>query len=129
MATSKKQQAAIAVSMKKAGKTPKILKKAKEGVSVKKTCPPDCGATNVAKPQSGWKNLLTTIGFGTGIGLLAKYANSDKATERANSKADERDAKRLERKSKRREKKGFQPISTPSFGKYKKGGTLKTKKK
>lgn len=52
MASSRAQQAAIAIAMKKAGKKPKSLKKAKEGISVKRNCPPDCGATNVVKPTA-----------------------------------------------------------------------------
>ena len=129
MASSRAQQAAIAISMKKAGKKPKSLKKAKEGVSVKRNCPPDCNTTNYAKPNSPLKNILALIGSGAAIGAATKIANSEKATEKANARADVRDAKRLERKSNRREKKGFQPISGPSFGAYKKGGSLKTKKK
>jgi hypothetical protein len=42
MATSRAQQAAKAIAMKKAGIKPKTLKKAKEGASVKKGCPPNC---------------------------------------------------------------------------------------
>ena len=48
MAKSRAQQAAIAISMKKAGKKPKSLKKAKEGISVKRNCPPDCGSDSTA---------------------------------------------------------------------------------
>ena len=129
MAGSKAQQAAIAISMKKAGKKPKSLKKAKEGVSVKRNCPPDCNTTNNAKPNSPLKNILALIGSGTAIGAATKIANSEKATEKANARADVRDEKRLLRKSARREKKGFQPISGPSFGVQKKGGTVKTKKR
>jgi hypothetical protein len=129
MATSKAQQAAIAISMKKAGKKPKALKKAKVGTTVKKQCPPDCGAPNSAEPTSPIKNLLAFLGAGSAIGAATKISNSEKANAKANARADIRDAKRLERKSNRREKKGFQPISGPSFGAYKKGGTLRTKKK
>ena len=129
MANNRAQQAAIAIAMKKEGKKPKSLKKAKEGISVKRNCPPDCNTNNDAKIVSPLKNIIGTIAGGTGIGVATKIANSEKAAEKANAKADERDARRLERKSNRREKRGFQPISTPSFGKYKKGGTLKTKKK
>ena len=129
MASSRAQQAAIAISMKKAGKKPKSLKKAKEGVSVKRNCPPDCNTTNYAKPTSILKNILGVIGGGAAIGVATKIANSEKATEKANAKADIREEKRLLRKSARREKKNFQPISGPSFGVQKKGGTVKTKKR
>jgi len=139
MAGSRAQQAAIAISMKKAGKKPKALKKAKTGTSVKTDCPAGqcgtipnchpCNTTNYAKPTSPLKNILGAIAGGVGIGVAAKIANSEKATEKANAKADIREEKRLLRKSARREKRGFQPISGPSFGVQKKGGTVKTKKK
>lgn len=45
MAKSRAQQAAIAISMKKAGKKPKALTKAQKGISVKRNCPPDCDTT------------------------------------------------------------------------------------
>ena len=129
MATNPKKQAAIAIAMKAAGKKPKALKKAKTGMIVKKQCPPDCGSSNSAQTTSPLKNILSFIGAGSAIGAAAKIANSEKATENANARADKRDARRLERKSNRREKKGYQPISGPSFGAYKKGGALRTKKK
>ena len=45
MAKSRAQQAARAISMKKAGKKPKSLKKANKGLSVEKGCPPNCNTT------------------------------------------------------------------------------------
>ena len=70
-------------------------------------------------------NILGLIGGGSGILAGTILANRNKDSE----EAIERDNKRIKRKSARREKKNFQPMSGPSFGTYKKGGTLKTKKK
>lgn len=112
MAKNPKQQAAIAISMKKAGKTPK--RKMKAGGSSKDPGPgPSKGVLG---------NILGLIGGGSGILAGTILANRNKDSEEAIA----RDNKRIERKSARREKKGFKPISTASF---KKGGALKTKKK
>jgi hypothetical protein len=112
MAKNAKQQAAIAIAMKKAGKTPKT--KMKAGGSSKDPGPgPSKGVLG---------NVLGLIGAGSGILTGTILANREKNSEKAIA----RDNKRIERKSARREKKGFKPISTASF---KKGGTLKTKKK
>ena len=115
MASSRGQQAAIAISMKKAGKTPK--RKMKAGGSSKDPGPgPSKGVLG---------NILGLIGGGSGILAGTILANRNKDSE----EAIERENKRIKRKSARREKKNFQPMSGPSFGTYKKGGTLKTKKK
>jgi hypothetical protein len=112
MARSNAQQAAIAISMKKAGKKPK--RKMQAGGSSNDSGPgPSKGVLG---------NVLGLIGGGSGILAGTILANREKNSEKAIA----RDNKRLERKSARREKKGFKPISTASF---KKGGTLKTKKK
>ena len=112
MAKNAKQQAAIAIAMKKAGKTPKT--KMQAGGSSKDPGPgPSKGVLG---------NVLGLIGGGSGILAGTILANRDKDSEKAIA----RDNKRIERKSARREKKGFKPISTASF---KKGGTLKSKKK
>ncbi len=109
MARSSAQQAAIAISMKKAGKTPK--RKMQAG-----------GELDPSIKRSVVKNLLSALGAGAGILAGTKLSNKDKDSEKAIA----RDNKRIERKSARREKKGFKPISTASF---KKGGATKTKKK
>ena len=115
MAKNTKQQAAIAMAMKAAGKKPR--KKMKAGGT------PDPDPTDSKK-----RTIQNLVGFGAGgLGTLLGtiFSNSDAAAERAEKRYD----KRRKRQSDRREKRGFQPYSTPSFGKYKNGGTLKTKKK
>jgi len=109
MAKNPKQQAAIAIAMKAAGKAPK--RKMQAG-----------GELDPSTKRSVLKNLLSALGAGAGILAGTKLSNREKDSEKAIA----RDNKRIERKSARREKKGFKPISTASF---KKGGALKTKKK
>ena len=55
MASSRAQQAAIAISMKKAGKKPKSLTKAQKGISVK----PTADSTAYYKKEiAGWNALI-----------------------------------------------------------------------
>jgi len=115
-------------SMKKGGATKKM---AKGGVQ-KIVGMPGYNATlyptsfkkgGVKKMQNGGekpdksvlKNILGLIGGGSGILAGTILGNREKDSEKAN----ERDNKRIQRKSDRREKKGYKPISGPSF---KKGG-------
>lgn len=115
-------------SMKKGGATKKM---AKGGVQ-KIVGMPGYNATlyptsfkkgGVKKMQDGGekpdksvlKNILGLIGGGSGILAGTILGNREKDSEKAN----ERDNKRIQRKSDRREKKGYKPISGPSF---KKGG-------
>jgi hypothetical protein len=111
-------------SMKKGGATKKM---AKGGVQ-KIVGMPGYNATlyptsfkkgGVKKMQSGGekpdksvlKNILGLIGGGSGILAGTILGNREKDSEKAN----ERDNKRIQRKSDRREKKGYKPISRPSF--------------
>jgi hypothetical protein len=119
-------------SMKKGGATKKM---AKGGVQ-KIVGMPGYNATlyptsfkkgGVKKMQNGGekpdksvlKNILGLIGGGSGILAGTILGNREKDSEKAN----ERDNKRIQRKSDRREKKGYKPISGPSF---KNGGAKKS---
>ena len=73
MAKSRAQQAAIAISMKKAGKTPKSLTKAQEGISVKPTADSSLYYHNKVKDEFKKQADVVRKTRNTGISLDDAY--------------------------------------------------------